>query len=49
LIAGGVKDRTALVASGIFLAIAGVVLSPYLCGVGFLLAIIGAVMWAAEE
>jgi hypothetical protein len=44
-----VENRTALLAVGIFLIIAGALLTPFLCGVGVLFVVIGAVMWAAED
>ena len=43
------ENRTALLAVGIFFVIAGAILTPFLCGAGFLFVVIGAMMWARED
>jgi hypothetical protein len=44
-----VENRTALLAVGFFPLIEGIILTPFLCGVGILFIIIGAVVWARED
>jgi hypothetical protein len=44
-----VENRTALLAIGAFINIAGAILTPFLCGAGFLFVIIGEVTWARED
>jgi len=43
------ENRSALLLVGVILVIAGFLLTPLLCGVGFLFLIIGAVMWVRED
>ena len=43
------ESRTACIVMGIVLIAVGVVVTPLLCGAGFLLLIIGAVMWFRED
>jgi hypothetical protein len=43
------ENRTACIVMGIVLVAAGVLVTPLLCGAGFLLLIIGAVMWVRED
>src|SRR5213078_4381935 len=43
------ENRSALLLVGAFLVVAGVLLTPLLCGVGFLFIILGAVMWVRED
>jgi len=43
------ENRTACIVMGIVLIAVGVVVTPLLCGTGFLLLIIGAVMWVRED
>ena len=42
------ENRSALLLVGAFL-VAGILLTPLLCGVGFLFIILGAVMWVRED
>jgi len=43
------ENRSALLLVGAFLVVAGILLTPLLCGVGFLFIILGAVMWVRED
>ena len=43
------ENRTACMVMGIVLIAVGVLVTPLLCGAGFLLLVIGAVMWVRED
>jgi len=43
------ENRSALLLVGAFLVVAGILLTPLLCGVVFLFIILGAVMWVRED
>ena len=43
------ENRTACILMGIVLIAVGVLVTPLLCGAGFLLLVIGAVMWVHED
>jgi len=46
---GRMENRTACIVMGIVLIAVGALITPLLCGAGFLLLIIGAVMWVRED
>jgi len=43
------ENRTACIVRGIVLIAMAVLVTPLLCGAGFLLLVIGAVMWVRED
>ena len=48
-IRGRMENRTVCIVMGIVLIAVGVLVTPLLCGAGFLLLIIGAVKWVRED